>query len=59
MTPFPKKVFQDEDYEKPLDKLGKYFVLSQESVSENHTIINLLLIIIAGMILTKQITENK
>jgi hypothetical protein len=28
MTPFPKKVFQDEDYEKPLDKLGKYFVLS-------------------------------
>ena len=22
MTPFPKKVFQDEDYEKPLDKLG-------------------------------------
>jgi hypothetical protein len=28
MTSFPKKVFQDEDYEKPLDKLGKYFVLS-------------------------------
>ena len=28
MTNFPKKVFQDEDYEKPLDKLGKYFVLS-------------------------------
>ena len=28
MTPFPRKVFRDEDYEKPLDKLGKYFVLS-------------------------------